>query len=171
MSPLEKSLFRIYVLSISILFSFFYNLASLLLSVLGLFILSLFPSILPHNLVIITTSAPMDKSVIVSAVSLQPVKWGRVSNADWQHNLLALFLIVAAPSLVLLNWIALEQYGGSLQTTLQSASSDPLPFLLSHAPFPSLIQASMYASWVLFQYLLYTYVPGAKCVGQRTPGG
>ena len=116
-------------------------------------------------------SISMEKALISSAGSIAPVKWGRTGSADWAHTIGALSLIILAPTLVILDWIALEKYGGSLSAVVLEASEDPVRFLLTHLPRPTLGDVGMYASWVVFQYILYSQLPGKNCVGQRTPGG
>lgn len=118
-----------------------------------------------------TSLEAMQSSLVSAALHIAPVKWGRESTADWNHTFGSLALIVLSPLLVLLDWVALEHYGGSLWATATAALEDPEQFLLQHLPCPSAQEVGMYACWLLLQAALYLYLPGPSCVGQRTPGG
>ena len=73
---------------------------------------------------------------------------------------------------VLTNWIALEQYNGSLLDTFAAAQAQgPLLFILRNLPKPSVAATVGYATWILLQAALYNYLPGITCHGQKTPGG
>jgi 7-dehydrocholesterol reductase len=100
------------------------------------------------------------------------VKWGRTSKARWDHNLGALFLITAPVLLVHLNWTALQYFNGSLTTALVSMIKQGfVPFARQYFPQPSFSGFFGYAGWISLQALLYQYLPGTLCSGQRTPGG
>ena len=102
----------------------------------------------------------------------QPVKWGRKSKADWDSTLGSLAIVVLSPVCTILNWIALENFQGSLIETLKAASdAGPVLFIYHNLPQPSTISIIGYAAWLLWQTLLYGYLPGPSCSGQRTPGG
>lgn len=100
------------------------------------------------------------------------VDWGIAKKASMRNTLGVLSLIVGCPTLVILNWIALEQYGGSLTGALRAAvAQGPVRFFLQNFPRPSLATFAGYVAWLLLQALLYGILPGAKAYGQRTPGG
>ena len=102
----------------------------------------------------------------------QQVKWGRTSNAGQNHNLSALFLITMPVLLVHLNWVALEHFNGSLSAEIGPITSQGLiKFARSYFPQPSTAGFLGYGAWILLQALLYNYLPGKLCFGQRTPGG
>ena len=99
------------------------------------------------------------------------VTWGRTSKAKWDDNLAAL-LVPIGPLWMYLNWIALEHFDGSLIEAFQAfASRDGVQFAMQHFPRPSVAASLGYGAWVLGQAVLYACLPGAKCFGQRTPGG
>lgn len=98
--------------------------------------------------------------------------WGRKTQAQLHNTLGSGFVMLASPTLVLLNWIALENYNGSLLLTIQKATAQtPVRFLIHHFPKPSLAGFAGYTAWLLFQALLYTLLPGPSASGQMTPGG
>jgi 7-dehydrocholesterol reductase len=99
------------------------------------------------------------------------VSWGRTHKAKWYNNVVAL-LIVVAPLWMYLNWLTLEQYGGSAVRTAKAIRLNGLGRLARHHfPQPSLYATAGYALWLLFQAALYQFLPGKQGFGQRTPGG
>lgn len=102
----------------------------------------------------------------------KPVTWGRAATAKWHHSAGACFMVAFSPLWMLVNWMALQHFGGSVTSTLRSVPShDVYQFLLQRLPRPSLSALLGYTLWLMFQALLYSYLPGRKCFGQRTPGG
>lgn len=102
----------------------------------------------------------------------QQVKWGRTSKARWDHNIGALFLVTAPVLLVHLNWTALQYFNGSLTNALGSMTKQGFAlFARQYFPQPSVSGFLGYAGWISLQALLYHYLPGELCFGQRTPGG
>lgn len=102
----------------------------------------------------------------------QQVTWGRVSKVRLRNNVGAAVLVVLAPLWVHINWVALQYFNGSLTPTVRTfASKGLIQFAWRYFPQPSLLACFGYAGWLLFQALLYGYLPGPKCFGQRTPGG
>ena len=103
---------------------------------------------------------------------IDKVTWGRTREARWTNNVGACMVVVMAPLWMTFNWIALEYSGGSLLSALRLILlSNPVVSARRYFPQPSLPAAFGYAAWVLFQALLYRYLPGKRCFGQRTPGG
>lgn len=99
-------------------------------------------------------------------------QWGRQRIAVWQNSVQALVMMVCCPVIVILYWIALEHYGGSLTITLQKlALLGPIDFSHQLGPRTSIQGLSCYAVWLSWQLLMYTHLPGSTCFGQRTPGG
>ncbi|KAF2161908.1 hypothetical protein M409DRAFT_58684 [Zasmidium cellare ATCC 36951] len=100
------------------------------------------------------------------------VNWGISSTASKRNTIGVLGLIIGCPTLVILNWIALEQYRGSLTGAIRAAfSQGPIRFLVHNLPRPTVVTFAGYVAWLLLQTLLYGVLPGAKAFGQRTPGG
>ena len=115
-----------------------------------------------------TTRKPDDSDPAVR----QQVKWGRTGKAGKNHNLGALFLITVPVLLVHLNWVALEHFDGSLISEIRPLTSQGLiKFARNYFPRPSVTGFRGYGAWILLQALLYNYLPGKLCFGQRTPGG
>lgn len=102
----------------------------------------------------------------------EQVKWGRASKARWHHNFGALFLVSAPVLLVHINWVALEHFDGSLISAVSSMAAKGIwPFAKQYFPRPSAFGFMVYAIWITLQAVLYHYLPGMRCFGQRTPGG
>lgn len=104
---------------------------------------------------------------------VQPAPWGRTHKARWQNDIVA-FLVFIAPLWLLLNYLALEHFGGSLPKALHAitrGSADGVGISILPFPRPSMTSFILYASWLGFQALLYAVLPGKLCTGQRTPGG
>lgn len=100
------------------------------------------------------------------------VNWGISSKASTRNTLGVLGLIIGCPTLVILNWIALEQHGGSLTAAIRAAiTQGPVRFFAQNLPRPTMVTFIGYVAWLLLQTLLYGVLPGAKAYGQRTPGG
>lgn len=100
------------------------------------------------------------------------VDWGIKNQTSMRESTAVLGLIIGCPTLILVNWIALEQYGGSLTATIRAAfAQGPAPFLIRNLPRPTMAAFAGYIAWLLLQTLLYEILPGAKAYGQRTPGG
>lgn len=101
-----------------------------------------------------------------------PTTWGRKTTAAWTNTFGALALVVGVPSLLHMNWIALEQFDGSLTAAGMAAFQEgPIQFAFRHFPQFSWPATIGYAGWLLFQAALYGFLPGTLCYGQRTPGG
>jgi len=80
-------------------------------------------------------------------------------------------MVSAPPVLVALTWIALEYFDGSLFDATAAIFDLGVPrFMRLYAPSLSLQAAGLYFSWVLFQAVLYSILPG-KGKGQLTPAG
>ena len=98
--------------------------------------------------------------------------WGRRSHANWLASFAALFIVLAAPTWTIANWITLEHYDGSLRATAQAAFRLGLPGLLAkHAPIPTLQTTVGYLAWVSAQAFLYSHLGGPASKGQLTPAG
>jgi len=97
--------------------------------------------------------------------------WGRNSRRSWLSVVACLFMITVPPSLTVLSWIALEDFNGSLSATLETLRANgPSSFAAQYGPAFNLNTAFLYVAWILFQTVLYTYLPG-KSKGQLTPAG
>ncbi|CAK1367642.1 7-dehydrocholesterol reductase [Cercospora beticola] len=103
----------------------------------------------------------------------KPVLWGAHSNkAKWESTVGVLTLIVGCPTLCIMNWVALEQFGGSLTKAIGAAlDHGPVLYLLQNLPRPTKDAIMGYAAWLLFQAFLYGFLPGETCYGQKTPAG
>ncbi|KXT07145.1 hypothetical protein AC578_2352 [Pseudocercospora eumusae] len=113
---------------------------------------------------ILTSVAPEATTVAVT--------WGRKTKARWESSIGAFVLCTCCPILVILNFLALEQYAGSLLDTFKAAlDQGPVLFILRNLPKPSVAATAGYAGWILLQAALYTFLPGTVCHGQKTPGG
>lgn len=101
-----------------------------------------------------------------------PTTWGRASKAGWEKSLGALLITAGVPTWLHMNWIALEQYEGSITAAVKAALEEgPINFAYGHFPRLSVPAIAGYAAWLLLQAFFYGYLPGTLCYGQRTPGG
>ena len=98
--------------------------------------------------------------------------WGRNANANIVGSAIGIF---GCTILVNIYWIALEYFDGSLSRALSTVLSEVYQgkshSLLALLPKPSLTGALIYLGWIVFQGLLFYFLPGRTCYGQRTPGG
>lgn len=116
------------------------------------------------------TTAPMDS--LISTMAPDKVVWGRQAEAVTKDSLKSIVMITAAPVWVLLNWIALTRYDGSMTAAVVALGKNGLlDFLKINQLQPTLVASLGYIGWFLFQAFLFVVLPGAKCFGQRTPGG
>jgi len=114
------------------------------------------------------SSSPATAVVEITA----PTTWGRASKAGWDKAIGALLICSAVPTLCYMNWIALEQYEGSITTACKAALDEGVvQFAFRHFPRFSVPALVGYALWLLLQAFFYGYLPGTLCYGQRTPGG
>ena len=99
-------------------------------------------------------------------------KWGRGSTAGWGKAISAFLIVTGVPTWLHMNWIALEQYNGSLTAAIGAAFEEGfIQFAFRHFPRFSMPALLGYAGWLLLQAFFYGYLPGTLCYGQRTPGG
>lgn len=111
-------------------------------------------------------AAPIVDKVIENVVS-----WGRKSTADRTNTIVALTLILFCPVLLFVNWNTLEEHDASFQDAMATARDYPVEFARSLFPSITRDEAISYAAWLLWQQILYSYLPGKQCTGQLTPGG
>ncbi|KAF2090121.1 ERG4/ERG24 ergosterol biosynthesis protein [Saccharata proteae CBS 121410] len=80
-------------------------------------------------------------------------------------------MLTVPPALTVFSWIALEYFGGSLFKTFNALESHGFSlFCERYAPRPNGRTTLFYVSWILFQAVLYTLLPG-RSTGQLTHGG
>lgn len=101
------------------------------------------------------------------------VNWGRrAHHGTWIHFLVCATIMFTSPILVITYWVALSSFGGSLLETVSTAYNLGLVgFLSRYAPRPDSTTALYYSAWLLFQALLYRFLPSKFNYGQLTPAG
>lgn len=98
--------------------------------------------------------------------------WGRFNGDSWYSVVGCGAIMLLCPVLVILFSVALANFNGSITATLWAcATNNPLDLIVLYAPRPSLLAILGYAAWVLFQAVLYAWLPGQIGYGQRTPAG
>jgi 7-dehydrocholesterol reductase len=99
--------------------------------------------------------------------------WGRRTEASVTTTIVSGFMIVWCPVWVTINWICLEYFDGSIVSFLTAVwSTDRVDtFIFQRLPHFSWNDILMYSAWIMLQALLYYWLPGKLCHGQRTPGG
>ena len=102
----------------------------------------------------------------------EKVKWGRTREACWTASVGAGLMVALSPIWMYINWVTLEYFNGSISSTLKVIiTTNTIDFVQTYIPRPSLRGAIGYLVWILIQALLFRYLPGKQCFGQRTPGG
>ncbi|KAJ1988546.1 hypothetical protein H4R33_002392 [Dimargaris cristalligena] len=104
--------------------------------------------------------------------------WGRSRDVSRRVVLSTLTLLLLCPLMVIYFWLACTHYQCSLVAPYTRLSTlfhaaDPLfgPILRSQLPQPSVEAALLFAGWLVFQGLLYAFLPGPVGQGQQTPAG
>jgi len=105
-------------------------------------------------------------------------RWGRKGDSDWWTALQALGMMVFAPVLVWWFVYSCTDHDCSLirssQALITMYKYDGLSSLVSLLDFTHIVTREaviLWASWLLLQFLLYSYVPGPRDHGQPTPAG
>lgn len=101
------------------------------------------------------------------------ISWGRRHHhGSWLHSLGCASIMLLCPIIVIFYWIALSRFEGSLTSAYESmAMIGPINFLWQHAPRGNLRTNVGYGAWLLFQALLYQFLPTKLSTGQLTPAG
>ncbi|TGO66835.1 hypothetical protein BOTNAR_0053g00280 [Botryotinia narcissicola] len=101
------------------------------------------------------------------------ISWGRRHHhGSWLHSLGCASIMILCPIIVIFYWIALSRFEGSLTSAYKSmAMIGPINFLWQHAPRGNLRTNVGYGTWLLFQALLYQFLPTKLSTGQLTPAG
>ncbi|EEH46411.2 uncharacterized protein PADG_02509 [Paracoccidioides brasiliensis Pb18] len=98
--------------------------------------------------------------------------WGRRTEVPRLHGALSLVIMMACPTTILFWYVALQHFDGSLLSTAVALKNEGLfSFYHRYCPVPNLQTALAYGGWVLFQALLYSFLPGSTQEGQPTPAG
>ena len=101
-----------------------------------------------------------------------PDGWARAHTASWISIIGPAVITFASPLWMSFNWSALTFFDGSLSATMLACRPPHvLDFVQTYFPRPTVAGTVGYAAWLLFQGLLYHFLPGPSCNGQRTPGG
>ncbi|KAE8159619.1 ergosterol biosynthesis ERG4/ERG24 family-domain-containing protein [Aspergillus tamarii] len=99
--------------------------------------------------------------------------WGRRSHVSAFSGLLSLLFVIATSLFVLFICVCLEHFDGSLRQGLFEllVLSSPTTLFQRYLPKISHGHVMAYASWIIFQALLYSLLPGKTVYGPPTPGG
>ena len=98
--------------------------------------------------------------------------WGRRSQVSALSGFLSMSLVIISPLLVLLTFISLLNFNGSiLEAGERLLTSSPMEFFFLYSPSLKLRTGAIYACWVAFQAILYLVLPGKIVAGAQTPGG
>lgn len=87
------------------------------------------------------------------------------------NELVSFQLIATCP---LLDWfvcIVYDDFDSSLLSASEALLSEPLTFFTSRLPTVTATSMAAYLGWVVFQAVLYVFVPGPLHQAPRTPGG
>ncbi|KAK2793751.1 hypothetical protein FQN52_000703 [Onygenales sp. PD_12] len=98
--------------------------------------------------------------------------WGRRTDAPRIQGIMSLGIMVACPLFTLFWYIALQNFDASLLSALFALWDEGfVDFFRQYSPCPNRDIVFVYGAWVLFQAVLYTFLPGKICEGQPTPAG
>lgn len=98
--------------------------------------------------------------------------WGRTGQATWFSAFYSLVLVIICPICLYLNQITLQHFGGSYKASIDAFRQDgALRYAQQFRPRYDSTATLGYASWVVFQGLLYSLLPGPMSTGQLTPAG
>lgn len=136
------------------------------------------------------------KKPIVSdvVISHQNPQWGREAKPDSLNVLCCASVMLFCPALVVVAWIALEHFDGSLfkalsslyvalpsarsaarltfdPTTINECFQSSYIWTSEHLPQPTWTATILYVGWLLFQAILYALLPAEIGYGQQTPAG
>lgn len=98
--------------------------------------------------------------------------WGRRNAVSPTAGVKTASVLVLAPTFVLLLSASLKFFDGSISKLFEEIwTHGVLNFLDQYFPKPGIEAGIAYGSWLAFQALLYTLLPGKVYNGQPTPGG
>jgi 7-dehydrocholesterol reductase len=114
-----------------------------------------------------------DLQSINPALTQSKLVWGRRDSASWQRGIITAFFMLACPVIVVLPWIALEQFDNSIVATISALLlQGPVQFLWTYYPHLRFDVLFAYLGWVVFQGVLYSILTGNGIHrGQTTPSG
>ncbi|TEA10656.1 7-dehydrocholesterol reductase [Colletotrichum sidae] len=122
-----------------------------------------------------STFARMRKDYSQSRLQLEPSQrptWGRSSRGSWMRSVGSLLLVMFAPAMVISATVTLSAFQGSLYEFLKAILQDGfIPVVRSNWPRFSLKATGVFALWVVFQGILFRFLPGPTHDGQRSPAG
>ncbi|KAI8928265.1 ergosterol biosynthesis ERG4/ERG24 [Entophlyctis helioformis] len=98
--------------------------------------------------------------------------WGR----SWDIGILTVvgcyFLLAFCPVLVTFFWLSCTSFQCSIVAPVEYVLANDFQALVAnHFPKPTLFGFQLYFGWLLFQAVLYTFLPGKIGYGQTTPAG
>lgn len=100
------------------------------------------------------------------------LSWGRSQTGSLSQSVHSAGIMLLCPILVIFTWIALEDFGGSLFSAFTAAFSlGPFEFATRYMPLASMKGYAGYVAWLIFQAVLYTFLPSKLSTGQLTPAG
>ncbi|KAL2369754.1 7-dehydrosterol-delta 7-reductase [Blastomyces gilchristii SLH14081] len=98
--------------------------------------------------------------------------WGRRSDVPPLRSALSLAIMLACPAAIVFWYVTLQHFDGSLlSATVALRNEGFIYFYREYCPIPNLPTTLVYGAWVLFQALLYSFLPGSTHEGQPTPAG
>lgn len=98
--------------------------------------------------------------------------WGRHNCGSWTSTLGTGAIVAFCPLLVIIIQIALIHFDGSIFDALFAiVRLGPVEYVSLFAPRPTTAGFAIYGFWLLFQVVLYRFLPAQRCYGQTTPAG
>ncbi|RDL40911.1 uncharacterized protein BP5553_00890 [Venustampulla echinocandica] len=97
--------------------------------------------------------------------------WGQNIQQSWVTSILAFGMISGLPPVVMWFSITLAHFDSDFSQTWATWHLERAKAFINHyLPRPSSKALNLYLAWVLFQAILYTFLPGYG-TGQLTPAG
>ncbi|PGH09599.1 hypothetical protein AJ79_05655 [Helicocarpus griseus UAMH5409] len=98
--------------------------------------------------------------------------WGRRNDPPRLRAAISLAIMAICPNVVIFWYAALQHFDGSLLSAVMALKTEGFfSFFRRYTPAPNMQTALVYGAWLLFQALLYTFLPGSTHEGQPTPAG
>ncbi|KAG5290875.1 7-dehydrosterol-delta 7-reductase [Histoplasma capsulatum G186AR] len=98
--------------------------------------------------------------------------WGRRSHVPRFRGALSLAIMLACPAAIIFWYVTLHHFDGSLlSASVALRNKGFISFYREYCPVLNPRATLVYGAWVLFQALLYSFLPGSTYEGQPTPAG
>lgn len=113
-----------------------------------------------------------EKTRPAASAEAKSSSWGRMGATSWLGAVGCASIVLLCPTLVIFVWITLEHHQGALLSAIAALWEHGFfGFVEKYAPVATWDAALGYGAWLLFQIVLFAYLPGPLSIGQLTPAG